>query len=89
MLTDIFLFSYMSKPECNHLIKSIKKTSTEADTKIIKQVDGKEVGKTEKGNTFGELALIYNCPCAAVCIITTKFDLWCINQGLFHIIRQH
>eukprot|EP00957_Ditylum_brightwellii_P190923 14537985-Ditylum_brightwellii.AAC.1 len=83
----------------------MKKTSIEADTKIIEQgnignylciiesdnithlVDSKAVGAAEKCYTFGDFAIMYDCPGAATCIAKTKHDIWHVDQGLFCRIR--
>mmetsp|Transcript_11715 Transcript_11715/g.17200 ORF Transcript_11715/g.17200 Transcript_11715/m.17200 type:complete len:813 (-) Transcript_11715:117-2555(-) len=51
-------------------------------------VDGEQVGEAEKGDTFGELALMYDCPRAATCIAKTDCDLWRVDQGSFRRIRR-
>merc|ERR1719438_144271 len=39
-------------------------------------VDGKKVGKGKSGGSFGELALLYNCPRAATCTAKDDCKLW-------------
>jgi len=46
-------------------------------------VDGKWVGKCEEGGSFGELALLYNCPRAATCIANSNCTLWKVDQKTF------
>ncbi len=46
-------------------------------------VDNKHVGKCSKGGSFGELALLYNCPRAATCKATKNCTLWKVDQKTF------
>jgi CRP-like cAMP-binding protein len=46
-------------------------------------VDGNHVGDCTRGASFGELALLYNCPRAATCIATTPCRLWKVDQRTF------
>lgn len=46
-------------------------------------VDGNHVGACTKGASFGELALLYNCPRAATCIANTDCSLWKVDQRTF------
>lgn len=46
-------------------------------------VDGQHVGSTGKGGSFGELALLYNCPRAATCLANTQCRLWKVDQKTF------
>ena len=50
------------------------------------EVGGQFVGKATKGNSFGELALLYDCPRAATCIAETSCDLWRVDQRTFRKI---
>ncbi len=50
------------------------------------EVRGQFVGKATKGNSFGELALLYDCPRAATCIAETPCDLWRVDQRTFRKI---
>lgn len=46
-------------------------------------VDGNHVGACARGASFGELALLYNCPRAATCIANTNCHLWKVDQHTF------
>ena len=46
-------------------------------------VDGNLVGSCSRGASFGELALLYNCPRAATCIANTDCCLWKVDQKTF------
>ncbi|KAL9184858.1 hypothetical protein ACHAXT_002635 [Thalassiosira profunda] len=47
-------------------------------------VDGHEVGRAVPGNSFGELALLYNAPRAATCVaVDGKAGLWRVDQVTF------
>lgn len=46
-------------------------------------VDGKYVGACSRGGSFGELALLYNCPRAATCIANSNCTLWKVDQKTF------
>jgi CRP-like cAMP-binding protein len=46
-------------------------------------VDGKHVGACGRGGSFGELALLYNCPRAATCLANTTCRLWKVDQRTF------
>jgi len=46
-------------------------------------VDGNHVGACQRGASFGELALLYNCPRAATCIANTDCKLWKVDQRTF------
>lgn len=47
-------------------------------------VDGAEVGRAVPGNSFGELALLYNAPRAATCMAADgKAGLWRVDQSTF------
>jgi len=47
-------------------------------------VDGNEVGRAVPGNSFGELALLYNAPRAATCVaVDGKAGLWRVDQMTF------
>lgn len=50
------------------------------------EVNGQGVGKASKGNSFGELALLYDCPRAATCIADTDCKLWRVDQRTFRKI---
>jgi len=49
-------------------------------------VDSREVGTGSKGKSFGELALMYNCPRTASCFAKTECKLWKIDQKTFRFI---
>jgi len=46
-------------------------------------VDGNHVGACGRGGSFGELALLYNCPRAATCLANTTCRLWKVGQRTF------
>lgn len=46
-------------------------------------VDGNHVGACTRGASFGELALLYNCPRAATCLANTECRLWKVDQKTF------
>jgi len=46
-------------------------------------VDGNHVGACTRGASFGELALLYNCPRAATCMANTDCSLWKVDQRTF------
>jgi len=50
------------------------------------EVDGAEVGTAKEGNSFGELALLYDCPRAATCITSSPCELWRVDQKTFRKI---
>ena len=50
----------------------------EGDRKKVATIDGK--------GSFGELALMYNCPRAATIVATTEGTLWCLDQKVFRAI---
>jgi len=54
-------------------------------------VNGVHVGDATTGQTFGELALLYNCPRAATCISTVAdVALWRVDQETFRrILASH
>lgn len=52
--------------------------------KVAFLVDGNEVGRAVPGNSFGELALLYNAPRAATCMaVDGKAGLWRVDQVTF------
>mmetsp|Transcript_31308 Transcript_31308/g.65477 ORF Transcript_31308/g.65477 Transcript_31308/m.65477 type:complete len:719 (+) Transcript_31308:1083-3239(+) len=53
------------------------------DGQISFAVDGNHVGACTRGASFGELALLYNCPRAATCIANTDCKLWKVDQRTF------
>jgi len=53
-------------------------------------VDGNEVGTCDSGGSFGELALLYDCPRNATCIAKTKCTLWRVERRIFrHILAKN
>jgi CRP-like cAMP-binding protein/tRNA A-37 threonylcarbamoyl transferase component Bud32 len=53
------------------------------DGHVSFSVDGKHVGSCTAGASFGELALLYNCPRAATCIANSRCKLWKVDQRAF------
>mmetsp|Transcript_11356 Transcript_11356/g.20492 ORF Transcript_11356/g.20492 Transcript_11356/m.20492 type:complete len:920 (-) Transcript_11356:192-2951(-) len=52
--------------------------------KVAFIVDGNEVGRAVPGNSFGELALLYNAPRAATCMaVDGTAGLWRVDQVTF------
>lgn len=49
-------------------------------------VDGNHVGACSRGASFGELALLYNCPRAATCIAQTECNMWKVDQKTFRFM---
>jgi len=49
-------------------------------------VDKKKVHSLSGSGSFGELALLYNCPRAATCTAETKCELWRVDQTTFRRI---
>jgi len=53
-------------------------------------VDGNHVGACSRGASFGELALLYNCPRAATCLANTDCRLWKVDQRAFrHMLANN
>ena len=53
-------------------------------------VDNQHVGSTGRGGSFGELALLYNCPRAATCLANTACRLWKVDQKTFrHMLANN
>mmetsp|Transcript_7012 Transcript_7012/g.8675 ORF Transcript_7012/g.8675 Transcript_7012/m.8675 type:complete len:797 (+) Transcript_7012:95-2485(+) len=53
-------------------------------------VDGNHVGACTAGASFGELALLYNCPRAATCVANTSCKLWKVDQRTFrHMLANN
>lgn len=46
-------------------------------------VNGNRVGSCSVGASFGELALLYNCPRAATCVAESECSLWKVDQRTF------
>lgn len=53
------------------------------DGHVSFSVDSHHVGACTRGASFGELALLYNCPRAATCIANTDCRLWKVEQKTF------
>ena len=49
-------------------------------------VKGQKVGEAKEGSSFGDLALLYNCPRAATCTATGECQLWRVDQLAFRQI---
>jgi cAMP-dependent protein kinase regulator len=54
--------------------------------KVRFTVDGATVGEASDGASFGDLALLYNCPRAASCTADSSCQLWRVEQGAFRQI---
>lgn len=53
-------------------------------------VDNQHVGSTGRGGSFGELALLYNCPRAATALANTACRLWKVDQKTFrHMLANN
>jgi len=52
-------------------------------------VNGNKVSDGEAGKSFGELALLHNCPRTAAAIATTDCELWKIDQKTFRYLMMH
>jgi cAMP-dependent protein kinase regulator len=60
------------------------------DGRVSFQVNGVQVGKAGKGNSFGELALLYTCPRAAsVMAYKASTTLFRVDQMTFRYILQN
>uniref|UniRef100_A0A7S2H902 cGMP-dependent protein kinase n=1 Tax=Helicotheca tamesis TaxID=374047 RepID=A0A7S2H902_9STRA len=60
------------------------------DGHVSFSVDGNHVGACTRGASFGELALLYNCPRAATCIANTDVRLWKVEQRTFrHMLANN
>mmetsp|Transcript_16615 Transcript_16615/g.24094 ORF Transcript_16615/g.24094 Transcript_16615/m.24094 type:complete len:801 (+) Transcript_16615:84-2486(+) len=60
------------------------------DGQVTFAVDGKNVGSCTRGASFGELALLYNCPRAATCLAKTDCRLWKVDQRTFrHMLANN
>ena len=51
-------------------------------------VDNQHVGSTGRGGSFGELALLNNCPRAATCLANTACRLWKVNQKVYSNLKD-
>ena len=52
-------------------------------------VGQKKVGTGGKGKSFGELALMHNCPRTASCVAKSECKLWKIDQKTFRFVMMH
>jgi CRP-like cAMP-binding protein len=53
-------------------------------------VDGNHVGSCSRGATFGELALLYDCPRAATCVAQSNCKIWKVDQKTFrHMLANN
>ena len=60
------------------------------DGHVSFSVDGNHVGACSRGASFGELALLYNCPRAATCLANTNCRLWKVDQRTFrHMLANN
>eukprot|EP00559_Dactyliosolen_fragilissimus_P008241 CAMPEP_0184858102 /NCGR_PEP_ID=MMETSP0580-20130426/3209_1 /TAXON_ID=1118495 /ORGANISM="Dactyliosolen fragilissimus" /LENGTH=807 /DNA_ID=CAMNT_0027354045 /DNA_START=336 /DNA_END=2759 /DNA_ORIENTATION=+ len=60
------------------------------DGHVTFSVDGHHVGACTRGASFGELALLYNCPRAATCIANTGCKVWKVDQKTFrHMLANN
>jgi len=60
------------------------------DGHVSFSVDGNHVGSCSRGASFGELALLYNCPRAATCLANTDCRLWKVEQHSFrHMLANN
>lgn len=50
------------------------------------EVNGNKVGSCDRGGSFGELALLYDCPRAATCSAQTECKVWKVDQKTFRYI---
>lgn len=54
--------------------------------KVEFTVDGERVGDAGSGRSFGDLALLYDCPRAATCVAVEACELWRVDQKTFRQI---
>ena len=54
--------------------------------KVKFSVNGNDVGTASKGDSFGELALLYDCPRAATCTALEDCTFWRVDQTTFRRI---
>mmetsp|Transcript_13885 Transcript_13885/g.20276 ORF Transcript_13885/g.20276 Transcript_13885/m.20276 type:complete len:772 (+) Transcript_13885:154-2469(+) len=60
------------------------------DGHVSFSVDGNHVGACTRGASFGELALLYNCPRAATCVSNSACRLWKVDQYTFrHMLANN
>eukprot|EP00934_Nitzschia_sp_Nitz4_P006876 Nitzschia sp. Nitz4//scaffold16_size188269//174378//181326//NITZ4_001819-RA/size188269-augustus-gene-0.84-mRNA-1//1//CDS//3329538601//6866//frame0 len=57
--------------------------------KVTYQVNGSNVGTASKGDSFGELALLYTCPRAATVVANTPTRLWKLEQTIFRMVLRN
>ena len=60
----------------------------EAGEAKFKAPKGKMVQECSQGDTFGELSLLFDSPCAATCITSTDGELWRIRGRAFRRIMK-
>jgi len=60
--------------------------SVEVFIESAEEEDSKLVASYEDGDSFGELAIMYNAPRAASCIAKSKVKLWALDRVSFKII---
>ena len=53
---------------------------------FLKKLPGKAVKTYAAGDSFGELALLYNCPRAATIKCTASGTLWAVDRSTFRAI---
>lgn len=56
------------------------------DGSVIFTVNGANVGEAAAGSSFGDLALLYDCPRAATCTAVGECKLWRVDQNAFRQI---
>ncbi len=62
------------------------------DSGSVKVVrDGEQVATDYRGDSFGEMALLYNCPRNATLITLEPCTLWCVDRITFRsvVMRYH
>ena len=59
------------------------------DGKVVFDVSGTTVGRAGKGNSFGELALLYTCPRAATVTAQKDSTLFRVDQNTFRFILRN
>ena len=59
------------------------------DGKVEFFVQDQSVGYGSRQKSFGELALLHNCPRTATCVAVTNCKLWKIDRDTFRYITMH